>query len=479
MSEMNIKPYELPYLGIEQVGKYGVLYGLKGNPIVVIQVQNPVLEMAADINVYNDAHDIFMKIIKTLSDGMVLQKIDIVYQTPYKPDEIEDDKLLQEYHRHFDGRMQKKLQTFICITPSFIESKGIAKYSKKSDVEFYNKIDKIVQILTESQMTPSILDIEAIDMWFRRHLTLNFDLSKVIHADNIFSHKTHIEAGGKYVKTISLVDTNNMAVPNFVSDIEAKGGDLGNDSTAYPIDNMNVLLDNNDYEVLIYNQVIEIAHQRKAINSLELKKKRSSSVPDPSNKMGAEDIERILEDIERENQLLVRGYFGITLGCETEERLTKSVNFFENQFFNKGFIVGRNYKNQQQLFDCSLFGNATELRHHDMFLTSSDSAVCFFFKERKLTSEKSDYYLYFTDRKGIPIKIDPEDIHMKSGRINNRNMFVLGPSGSGKSFLMNAWISQLLNYNMDVVIIDTGDSYLGMCDYYGGKSLLFNIVIKH
>lgn len=467
---MKTKIYPLPYIGIEQVGKYGVLYGIKGNPIVVIKVKNPVLEMSADINIYNEAHDTFMKIVKTLSDGMIIQKSDVIYQSPYKGENTNNNVMMENFHNHFENRIQKNLQTYISITPSFIESKKIAKYSKKKDIEFFNKIEKVLQILAESGMEPIPLEKKEIDILVRRFLTLNFDPQIDIYADNILADDSHLIVGEKYVKAITLIDTDNMAVPNLISDVSIEGG---NDNIAYPIDNLKVLLDNNEYEVLVYNQVIEISNQSKTITSLEVKQKRSIAVPDPSNKMGAEDIERILDDVARENQLLVRAHFCIILGCENHEKMMKSVNFFENQFFNKGFIISRNNINQQQLFDSALFGNANELKHHDMFLTSSDSAVCFFFKERKLTSEESDYYLYFTDRQGIPVKIDPEDIHMKSGRINNRNMFVLGPSGSGKSFLMNAWISQLLNYNMDVVIIDTGDSYLGLCDYFGGKYITY------
>jgi type IV secretory pathway VirB4 component len=49
-------------------------------------------------------------------------------------------------------------------------------------------------------------------------------------------------------------------------------------------------------------------------------------------------------------------------------------------------------------------------------------------------NEESNFYLRFTDRQGVPLKVDPADLPMKTGRINNRNKFVLGPSGSGKSF---------------------------------------------
>lgn len=80
----------------------------------------------------------------------------------------------------------------------------------------------------------------------------------------------------------------------------------------------------------------------------------------------------------------------------------------------------------------------------------------------------------FTDRQGIPVGIDPADLPMRTGRINNRNKFVLGPSGSGKSFFMNALVEQYLLYNMDVVIVDVGHSYSGLCAYYNGKYITYS-----
>ena len=88
-------------------------------------------------------------------------------------------------------------------------------------------------------------------------------------------------------------------------------------------------------------------------------------------------------------------------------------------------------------------------------------------------NEESNFYLRFTDRQGVPLKVDPADLPMKTGRINNRNKFVLGPSGSGKSFLMNNIVEQYLTYNYDVVIVDTGDSYSGTCKYKGGRYIQY------
>ena len=97
----------------------------------------------------------------------------------------------------------------------------------------------------------------------------------------------------------------------------------------------------------------------------------------------------------------------------------------------------------------------------------------FFFKESYPVDEHSNFYLRFTDRQGVPLKIDTSDLPMQAGRINNRNKFVLGPSGSGKSFLMNNIVEQYLTYNYDVVIVDTGDSYSGTAKYKSGKYIQY------
>ena len=53
-------------------------------------------------------------------------------------------------------------------------------------------------------------------------------------------------------------------------------------------------------------------------------------------------------------------------------------------------------------------------------------------------------------------------------------MFLLGPSGSGKSFLTNAMVEIYLNDDSDVVIVDTGHSYKGLCTYFNGKYLTYS-----
>ncbi len=97
----------------------------------------------------------------------------------------------------------------------------------------------------------------------------------------------------------------------------------------------------------------------------------------------------------------------------------------------------------------------------------------FFFKEKMVMDEVSDFQVYYTDRKGKPMVIDTCDLPVETQRTSNRNFFVLGPTGSGKSFNMNHLVRQYLLNGMDIVLVDTGHSYWGLNKYYGGRYITY------
>ena len=89
-------------------------------------------------------------------------------------------------------------------------------------------------------------------------------------------------------------------------------------------------------------------------------------------------------------------------------------------------------------------------------------------------SEETPLKTYYTDRQRLPVAIDitgKEGVHKYT---DNANFFCIGPSGSGKSFHMNSVVRQLLEQNTDVVMVDTGDSYEGICSYFGGTYITYS-----
>ena len=139
-----------------------------------------------------------------------------------------------------------------------------------------------------------------------------------------------------------------------------------------------------------------------------------------------------------------------------------------------GIHISKRAYNQLELFVGSFPGNCYSLNEeYDRFLTLSDAAMCLMYKERVQHSEDTPVKVYYTDRQGVPVAID---ITGKEGRqklTDNSNFFALGPSGSGKSFHMNSVVRQLHEQGTDIVMVDTGNSYEGLCEYLGGKYISY------
>ena len=110
---------------------------------------------------------------------------------------------------------------------------------------------------------------------------------------------------------------------------------------------------------------------------------------------------------------------------------------------------------------------------YDRFLTLSDAATCLMYKEHIQHSEDTPLKVYYTDRQGVPVAIDISGKEGKNKITDNSNFFILGPSGSGKSFFTNSMVRQLWEQNTDVVLVDTGNSYEGLCDYVNGKYISY------
>lgn len=457
------KKFNLPYIGIDTEDEnINILYGAKGEATVVLKIINNVLQYSANPDYYLDFHSTFLNVIKIVGEEHFLQKLDVFSKKIFS-EHISEEYLQKKYDSHFDGRAYKSIDTFLVIT-----RKARKKYSKKEDEEFKQKIDKVLQLFSSAGFKPQILFKNQINDLIRRTLSMDFS-SEFVHLDNMKPSDYNIKMGDKFLKCLSLIDIDNCDLPSKVTPyIEVNEDALKN----FPIDRMGFLNKIGDYETLIYNQVIEIPSQVKTLRQLELKKKRHSGIPDPANDLCVQDIDALLTDVAKENQLIVNSHFNIVI-CAKEEQLTKAVNSIETHLFNQGVVASKNSYNQLELFRTVLAGNVVELKDYDWYMTTSDASLCFFFKEALPISEPSNFFLRFTDRQGIPLKVDPSDYPMEIGRIVNRNKFVLGPSGSGKSFVMNNIIEQYLLYNMDVVIVDTGDSYSGLSSYYNGKYITY------
>ena len=227
-------------------------------------------------------------------------------------------------------------------------------------------------------------------------------------------------------------------------------------------------------EVVVYNQIVYMPNQKRELALLDKKKNRHASMPNPSNQMAVEDIKRVQEVVARENKQLVYTHYNLVVAVSPDTDLQKCTNHLENSFGRMGIHISKRAYNQLELFVNSFPGNCYGMSdEYDRFLTLGDAASCLMYKEKIQHSEDTPLKIYYTDRQGVPVAIDITGKEGRNKLTDNSNFFCLGPSGSGKSFHMNSVVRQLWEQNTDVVMVDTGNSYEGLCEYVGGKYISY------
>ena len=453
------------YFSIEDVDGIGVLYTKTGEYSAILAMENPVQKFCADIDSYYDFSNLMAAVMATLGDGYAVHKQDIFSKKTFKGEDDGDREFLSEsYFRYFEGREYTDCTTYLTITQENKKSRLFSFDSRKWN-EFLVKINKVRDQLRDRGVNSVFLDKEAIKEYADRFLAQNFT-DRHVSLNNFNVKDDNIGIGMRKFKVFSLVDVDSIILPSLVrpyANIEVN-------NISMPVDLMSLVGDIPGVKSVVFNQVIFIPNQKQEMNKLAKKKNRHASMPNPSNQIAVEDIKKVEELIARENKQLVYCHFNLIVTTDADADLQKCTNHLENAFGRIGIHISQRAYNQLELFVNSFPGNCYGLSpEYDRFLTLSDAASCLMYKERMTKSEDTPLKVYYTDRQGVPVAIDISGKEGKEKLTDNSNFFCLGPSGSGKSFSMNSMLRQLWEQNTDVVIVDTGDSYKGLCEYVGGK----------
>ena len=335
--------------------------------------------------------------------------------------------------------------------------------------DFLVKIRKVKDQLRDSGMKVRFLTADECDSYVDRYFTLDFN-SPVVTMNNFKVDDEGIGMGDRKCRVFSLVDVDCAGLPSLVrpfTNVEVN-------NTGMPLDLMSAIDSIPEAETVIYNQMIFIPNQKRELSALEKKKNRHASIPNPSNQIAVEDIKQVQEVVAREGKQLVYTHFNLVVCCPRNADMQKPVNHLENMFGRMGIHISKRAYNQLELFVNSFPGNCYNMDpEYDRFLTLSDAATCLMYKEHVQRSEDTPLKIYYTDRKGMPVAIDITGKEGKVKMTDNSNFFCLGPSGSGKSFHMNSVVRQLHEQGTDVVMVDTGNSYEGLCEYLGGKYISY------
>ena len=457
------------YFSVEDVDGIGVLYTKTGEYSAILKIENPVQKYSANIDNYYEFTNLLTALTQTLGEGYAIHKQDVFIRKQFHDETNDNHEFLSEsYFRYFTGRNYTDAQTYLIITQENKKSRLFSFDSKKWR-DFLVKIRKVKDQLKDSGVDSSYLDGATARDYVDRYFSMNF-IDKTISMNNFKVDDESISMGNKRCKVYSLVDVDCINLPGVIrpyTNIEVN-------NTSMPVDLVSIVDSIPTAETVIYNQMIFMPNQKRELSLLDKKKNRHASMPNPSNLIAVEDIKKVQDVIARENKQLVYAHFNLVVSVPIDEDIQKCTNHLENSFGRMGIHISKRAYNQLELFVNSFPGNCYGMSpDYDRFLTLSDAASCLMYKEHIQHSEDTPLKVYYTDRQGVPVAIDISGKEGKNKITDNSNFFILGPSGSGKSFFTNSMVRQLWEQNTDVVLVDTGNSYEGLCDYVNGKYISY------
>lgn len=463
------KIFEDIYFSVEDTDGIGVLYTKTGEYSAILRMENPVQKYSANIDSYYEFTNLFAAITQTLGEGYALHKQDIFTRKQFKDESGYGHEFLTEsYFRYFNGREYTDSMTYLTITQENKKSR-LMSFDNKKWRDFLVKIRKVQDQLKDAGIKSEFLNKQEASLYVDRFFAMNFR-DKMVSMTGFKVDDEMISMGDRRCKVYSLVDVDCANLPTLIrpfTNIEVN-------NTSMPVDLVALVDSIPGVESVVYNQIIFVPNQKRELALLDKKKNRHASMPNPSNLIAVEDIKRVQEVIARENKQLVYTHYNLIVTVSPDTDIQKCTNHLENAFGRMGIHISKRAYNQLELFVNSFPGNCYGMNDdYDRFMTLGDAATCLMYKEKIVHSEDTPFKVYYTDRQGVPVAIDISGKEGRNKLTDNSNFFVLGPSGSGKSFYVNSMVRQAHEQDTDIVLVDTGNSYEGLCEYFGGKYISY------
>lgn len=471
------KIFEDIYFSVEDVENKGIIYTKKGDYSAVLEMENPIKKYSADTDSYYDFTTLMASVIQVLGEGYALHKQDVFVRKNFDMSRVAAKKkkgskkafLSEAYFRFFNGREYTEATTYLVITQKGKKG-GIHTYDNSKWRDFLVKIQKVFDRLKSGEVNCRFLTAAECKEYADRFFAFDFKNKNISMTDfKVDSEK--IGMGNKQIKVYSLLDVDSIGLPGNIrpyTDVSVNNAVISQDLLA-DIDHVPGV------DSIVYNQVIFLPNQKREMMKLDKKKNRHASIPNPNNQIAVEDINAVQNELARNGKILVYAHYNLIVQTSSDYNFQKVTNSLENIFARYNIHISKRAYNQLELFVASFPGNCFRLNQdYDQFLTLSEAALCLMYKERQAVGDDSALKCYYTDRQGLPLAVDTSGKEGKKRYTNNSNFFVLGPSGSGKSFFMNTVMRQYREQDTDIVIIDTGDSYEGLCSYFDGTYISYS-----
>ena len=469
-----------PLLSVEN----GCIVSKDADLTVAFEVELPEL-YTVTADEYETMHSSWIKAVKVLPEHSVVCKQDWFVKETYRPktDDGEQSFLTRSYELHFNERPYLNHKCYLFLTKTTRE-----RSRRKSDFNTLCRGFLLPKEITDKDAAARFL--EAVEQFERIMNDSGHIRLRRLETDEITGTK---ERPGLVEKYFSLSLEDETAVLQDIclkpgrmrigdkrlclhtlSDTEDLPGRLSTDmryermstdrsdcrlSFAAPV---GLLLSCNH----IYSQYVFIDDAQEILQMMEKNSRNMLSLSkySRSNAVNQEWTEMYLDEAHTKGVLPVRCHCNVIAWAEDAEEFRRIRNDTGSQLAMMECTPRYNTIDTPVIYWAGIPGNAGDFPSEESFYTFLEQAVCLFDGETNYRSSPSPFGIRLADRQnGIPVHVDISDLPMKRGIITNRNKFILGPSGSGKSFFTNHLVRQYYEQGAHILLVDTGNSYQGLC----------------
>lgn len=460
----------------------------QGDVTIVFRADLPEIFTLSDQE-YETFHQMWVKAIKILPKFSIFHKQDWFLNSSYTADFTKEDTsfLSRSSERFFNERPFLEHSCYIMLTKkpagrktstslfsSLLRTTVVPEETLKPQLlqEFLDSAGQFQRILEDSgfvQLTR--LKEEALKSHqdklglIERYCYLADKADDLIINDLKFDEGLRV--GDKYCQLYTLADAEDLPA---LCGSRINYDKYSTDKTKFSVgfaSTLGQLLSCNH----IYNQYVFIEDAQKTLQKLESKRLRLQSLSAYSreNTISRDATNDFLNEAIGQQRLPVKAHFNVLAWTDTKEELKDLKNMISSAIAQMDAVAKQETVGAPQIYWAGIPGNAADFPMNDTFDTFAEQATCFFNLETGYRSSISPFGIRLGDRlTGKPVHVDISDEPMATGIITNRNKFILGPSGSGKSFFTNHMERSYYEQNAHIVLVDVGHSYKGLCDMVNG-----------
>ena len=477
-SKMTTLENKFPLLSVE----HGCIISKDADITVAFEVELPELYTVTGAE-YEAIHGCWCKAIKVLPDFCVVHKQDWFIKERYKPELQKDDMsfLSRSFERHFNERPYLKHSCYLYLTKTTKERNRMQsnfstlcrghiipkELDRETAGKFMEAAEQFERIMNDSGFvrlrrlsTDELVGTEKSAGLIERYFSLMPEGDTALQDIDLSAREMRIGDNRLCLHTLS----NAEDMPGKVA-TDIRYEKLSTDrsdcrlSFASPV---GLLLSCNH----IYSQYVFIDNAQEILQMMEKNSRNMLSLSrySRSNAVNQEWTEMYLDEAHTKGVLPVRCHCNVIAWAEDAEEFRRIRNDTGSQLAMMECTPRYNTVDTPVLYWAGIPGNAGDFPAEESFYTFLEQAVCLFAGETNYRSSPSPFGIRMADRQnGIPVHVDISDLPMKRGIITNRNKFILGPSGSGKSFFTNHLVRNYYEQGAHILLVDTGNSYQGLC----------------